>query len=78
MFPLAFTAQNSPITCNYNNNQVNQLSFHLRPVTVINFKFHIDFLDQIYSGTARQRRTKYVSPKASARPWNPLWALATP
>ncbi len=30
------------------------------------------------SGTARQRRTKYVSPKASARPWDPLWALATP
>ncbi len=24
------------------------------------------------SGAARQRRTKYVSPKASARPWNPL------
>ncbi len=32
----------------------------------------------MYSGTARQRRTKSVSAKPSARPWNPLWALATP
>ncbi len=32
----------------------------------------------VISGTARQRRTKYVSQTASARPWNRLWALATP